>query len=329
MNIANTKHYTVLGAGAWGTALANLLCTNNKNTVVFTRNEQIVHEINTSHTNNTYLKNITLQPDLKASFNLVKILQAAHKIVLAIPAQQLRNFLKENKQHISSDAILILCAKGIEQTTGLFMSQVVQEFLPNNKLAIISGPSFAEDVALNLPTAVTLACEDIDLAQALSLDFSSSKFRCYSNDDIIGVQIGGALKNVFAIASGALAGLGFGESAKAALITRAFAEMRRVGVRLGGRLETFSGLSGLGDLMLSCNSNKSRNFTFGYSISTNINFEEKLTEGYYTADISAKICQELNIDAPLILATYQLIYDKNNIKDIYNELLNRPLKIED
>lgn len=329
MNMVSTKHYTVLGGGAWGTALANLLCTNNINAVLFTRNMQIAHEINTFHTNKTYLKNIALQPNLKASSNLIKNLQTAYKIVVAIPAQQLRDFLKKNKEYISSKAVLILCAKGIEQTSGSFMSQIVQEFLPNNKLAIISGPSFAEDVALGLPTAVTLACQDINIARILSLDFSSSKFRCYSSDDIIGVQIGGALKNVFAIASGALTGLGFGESAKAALITRAFSEMRRIGIKLGGRVETFAGLSGLGDLILSCNSLKSRNFSFGYAISTNTECEPNLTEGYYTADIIAKICQKLDIDAPLILATYQLIYGKNDIKNIYSELLNRPLKIED
>lgn len=321
--------YNVFGGGAWGTALANLLAIKQLPIKLFTRNKQVEAEINNSHSNNSYLKAINLAPNLIATSNLIETLQKSNRLVLAIPAQQLRNFLQNNKNYIKPDAILILCAKGIEQQTGLFMSQIVNEILPKQPLAIISGPSFAEDVAKNLPTAVTIACSDLKLAQNLAVDFSSPNFRCYSSNDIIGVQLGGALKNIFAISSGALAGIGFGESAKAALISRAFAEMRRIGTKLGGRAETFCGLSGLGDLILSCNSHKSRNFSFGYALTTNKIFAAKLTEGYYTTDIAMKLCEELQIEAPLIAATYQLIYKKHNIDEIYQELLNRPLKIED
>lgn len=329
MTAKNSKTYSVFGGGAWGTALANLLANKNINILLYTRNINIAEEINKFNSNNTYLKNIALNKSLQATADLKNAFQYSKNYVLAIPAQQLRNFLNENKAYINSEATLILCAKGIEQNTGLFMSQIVQEFLPKNKFAILSGPSFAEDVTLGLPTAVTIGCENIQIAQEIAQDFSSYKFRCYSNSDIIGVQIGGALKNVFAIACGALAGQGFGESAKSALITRCFAELRRIGLKLGANIETLCGLSGLGDLMLSCNSIKSRNFALGYALSTNTKLESSLTEGYYTAEIAIKICKDLNIDAPLIQTTYDLLYNKNNIELICKALLNRPLKIED
>lgn len=329
MNLSKAESYSVFGGGAWGTALANLLCNNNLNSLLFTRDNNIAHDINNIHKNQKYLGDITLNSKLKATNNLNEAFTYSTKYVLAIPAQQLRDFLTQNLQYINKNAILILCAKGIEENSGLFMSQIIQELLPKNQFAILSGPSFAEEVALSLPTAVTIACQNIDTAQQLAKDFSSCKFRCYSNFDIIGVQIGGALKNVFAIACGALVGKGFGESAKAALITRAFAEMRRIGIKLGANPETLCGLSGLGDLMLSCNSIKSRNFALGYAIGTDTKMEKKLTEGYYTAHIAAQICDELNIEAPLIQATYELIYNKNNIATICDDLLRRPLKIED
>lgn len=323
-------NYAIIGSGAWGTALANMLSLKGFNTKIFGRNEEVIAEINTHHSNNKYLKDIQLSPKLLGSNNLAEILKNSQRIVIAVPAQKLSHFLTENAQIIADSAApLILCAKGIEKERGFFMSQIVADVLPQQKLAILSGPSFAEDVGRSLPTAVTLACSDINLATQLSLELSSVLFRCYISDDILGAQIGGALKNVFAIASGAAAGYGLGDSAAAALITRAFAEMRRIGLRLGGKLETLCGLSGLGDLLLTCSSQKSRNYAYGYALATKSTPSTKLAEGYFTTTIAAQLCQKHDIDAPLIFSVEKLLTDGGSVEEAYGKLFNRPIKFED
>ncbi|MDN5248536.1 NAD(P)H-dependent glycerol-3-phosphate dehydrogenase [Bartonella sp. TP] len=323
-------NYTIIGSGAWGTALANMISQKDFVTQIFGHNQQIINEINTQHSNEKYLPSIKLSSKLIGCSDLQQGLQKAQRIILAVPAQSLRSFLIENKAIISPNpAPLILCAKGIEREQGCFMSQIVAEVLPQHTIAVLSGPSFAEDVARALPTAVTLACQDVALAEQLSLELSSHIFRCYISNDILGAQIGGALKNVFAIASGAAAGYKLGDSAAAALITRSFAEMRRIGISLGGKLETLCGLSGLGDLMLTCNSSKSRNYAYGYALGTKTPPANKLVEGYFTATIAAKLCRKHNIDAPLIFAVEKLLNGTRSIEETCSMLLNRTIKIED
>lgn len=329
MTLQLYKKYGVIGSGAWGTALTNMLVSNNIDCEIFARDIATVEEINNKHTNNKYLPGITLHHNLRATNDLGKLLSNIDVIILAVPAQKTRSFIIENKSSFPEGNPIILCAKGIEQTTGLFMSQIIEELLPNNPALVLSGPSFADDVVRGLATAVTLACKDIKISSEISKHISNNNFRCYISDDIIGAQIGGALKNVFAIACGAAAGYNLGESAKASLITRSFAEIRRIGLKLGGRIESLCGLSGLGDLILSCNSTKSRNFAYGYNLGSGTPPDGRLTEGYYTAYIAAEICKNLEINAPLIFAIKQLLSEETTIEQIYTDLITRPLKIED
>ncbi len=320
---------TVLGGGAWGTALAITLLRAGQGVTLWARDRETVDAINDRQTNPRYLQDLALDPAPKATNDLGKALQDANCILSVVPAQATRAMFGEIGGAIRSGVPIVLCAKGIERNSGKLLSEVATELLPDNPVAALSGPSFAADVARGLPTAVTVAAQHDDLAATLAARFSSERFRCYSSDDLTGVEIGGALKNVLAIAAGAVAGAGLGASAEAAMVTRGFVELRRIGAAFGARPETLMGLSGLGDLILSCGSAQSRNFAYGQALGHGEELEGRpLAEGVATAAIAAEIAAERGIAAPIVTAVDAVLKGRLSISDAVAALLSRPLKSE-
>ncbi len=319
----------ILGGGAWGTALAVTMIRAGHETRLWARDAETVSAINERRENPRYLPGVTLDEGLVASTDLCATLQGADAILSVIPTQATRAVLSDAAAHILAGVPLVLAAKGIERATGRLVSEIAAEILPASPIGALSGPSFAADVVRGLPTAVTVACEDGDRAFALAELFSAPAFRCYSTDDLVGVEIGGALKNVLAIAAGAVSGAGLGASAQAATITRGFVELRRIGAAFGARPETLMGLSGLGDLLLTCGSAQSRNFAYGMALGAGKSREGlALAEGAATAGIALQIARTRGVDAPIIEATAELIDGHITMKDAATRLLARPLKSE-
>lgn len=326
---ARASRIAVLGGGAWGTALALTMLRAGHQTRFWMRDAETVAAINGSHRNPHYLPGIALDPQLRATGDLAAALADAECILAVAPAQALRVVLHAMEGLALTDAPLVICAKGIERDSGRRLSEIVREILPANPVAALSGPSFATDVARGLPTAVTVAAEDGDLAAHLARLLSAPQFRCYSTDDLIGVEIGGALKNVLAIAAGAAAGAGLGASAQAAIVTRGFVEMRRIAASFGAQPETLMGLSGFGDLMLTCGSGQSRNFSYGLALGRGASLDGlPLAEGVATAGIAARIAAERGIAAPITDAVDRMLSGTLTIGDAVGELLSRPLKTE-
>lgn len=319
----------VLGGGAWGTALAHSQCLADNDTALWVRNSATAEQINASRENPGYLPGVSLSPALRATTSAAETMSGASCILVAIPAQSLRIALEQLSGDIPEQIPLILCAKGIERDTGKLPSEVANEVLPGTPVAALSGPSFAADVARGLPTAVTVAAEDGQLAHELATLLWAPQLRCYSSDDLAGIEIGGALKNVLAIAAGIVCGAKLGDSAQAALTTRGFAELRRVGGALGARSETLMGLSGLGDLILTCSSPKSRNFAYGIALGSGKPVDGlPLAEGVATAGIAAKLAAEHRIEAPVIDAVASVLDGSLTVSDAAVKLLARPLKAE-
>ncbi len=319
----------VLGGGAWGTALALAMLRAGHEVMLWARDAATVDAIGRGE-NPRYLPGIVFEPGIKATTDLGLALSGAHCVLAVVPAQSLRAVLGEAKEHMPAAAPLVLCAKGIERASGELLSAVVAEILPHNPVAALSGPSFAADVARGLPTAVVVAARDEALSADLAQRFSALNLRCYSSDDLTGVEIGGALKNVFAIAAGAVTGAGLGASAQAAMVTRGFAELRRIGAAFGARPETVMGLSGLGDLLLSCASVQSRNFGYGLALGRGEPLAGRpLAEGVPTAGIAARIAAERSIDAPIISAVAAILEGAVSIQEAVSALMSRPLKNED
>jgi glycerol-3-phosphate dehydrogenase (NAD(P)+) len=320
----------VIGGGAWGTALGTMAARNGNAVRLYARNAATVDSINNSHRNEAYLPGIDLHPALSASTDAGDILDDSDLILCVIPAQALAGAMQELKDMIPATVPLVICAKGIERKSGLLMSDLVAGILPDHTLGALSGPSFASDVARGLPTAVTVAARSQALADRIALTLSGPTFRCYSTDDLTGVEVGGALKNVLAIAAGAAIGRGFGASAQAALVTRGFVELRRIGQVLGARPETIMGLSGLGDLMLTCSTPQSRNYSYGLALGRGEDLTGRpLAEGVATAGIAAELAVRNNIEAPIIAAVAQILDRHITIDEAMEALLARPLKNED
>jgi glycerol-3-phosphate dehydrogenase (NAD(P)+) len=318
----------VLGGGAWGTALALAMLRAGHAVRLFARDPETVAAIGRGE-NQRYLPGIAIAPGIEATSDIGAALDGADCVLAVTPAQSLRATLTAAKNSMPSGIPLVLCAKGIERDTGDLLSAIVEEILPRNPVAALSGPSFATDVARGLPTAVVVAARDEALAAELAARFSAENLRCYSSDDLVGVEIGGALKNVFAIAAGAVAGAGLGASAQAAMVTRGFVELRRIGSAFGARPETLMGLSGLGDLLLTCSSAQSRNFAYGLALGQGKPLAGlKLAEGVPTAAIAARIAAERGIDAPIITAVSAILDGTITIRQAVTALMTRPLKTE-
>jgi glycerol-3-phosphate dehydrogenase (NAD(P)+) len=321
----------VLGAGAWGTALANTIARAGRNVTLWSRDEARAAAIAQSRLSPA-LPGVRLDPQIAVTSSLAAA-GNADAILIVVPAQALRAVASALSRHVAKAVPVIACAKGIEAGTEKFMTEVIAESAPSAIPAILSGPSFAADVARGLPTAVTLAASDDDLAAALARALGSATFRLYHSTDIRGVEIGGAAKNVLAIAAGIVAGRKLGASAAAALTTRGFAELVRFGRACGARMETLTGLSGLGDLILTCTTPQSRNYSLGIALGQGQTPEQaraasKLAEGLYTASVLVRMAASRKIDMPIAAAIAEVIESKSSVDEAITKLLTRPFRAE-
>ncbi|MCQ2914401.1 MAG: NAD(P)-dependent glycerol-3-phosphate dehydrogenase [Alphaproteobacteria bacterium] len=328
------KKIAVLGAGAWGTALAHVCAKNVEQVKFWARETELVNEFNKTHINSVYLPDVKVDDNIVATSDLKEAIKDVDAVLLVIPAQFLRSTLLPVKDFWRDDLPTIICAKGIEQKTGKLMSETIQEIIPNALLAVLSGPTFAEEVAMDKPTALTLACKDEKIGKELMNVLSSKTFRPYFTTDIIGVQVGGAVKNVMAIAAGIVAGKKLGDNAHAALITRGLAEINRLAISLGANPITLMGLAGIGDLVLTANSTQSRNFTVGLelgkgkSLSEILDGKKSVAEGVYTASAVLEKAKTMNIEMPICEALSKIMNDNEKVDDIIFNLFDRPLKSE-
>jgi glycerol-3-phosphate dehydrogenase (NAD(P)+) len=323
----------VVGAGAWGTALAQLCARAGLGVTLWTREPALARSLAETGRNDLYLPGVTLAPAICATSDLAD-LSSADLILATTPAQHMRGVLAGLKPKLHAGAPVILCAKGVEQGSLKLMTQVLAEALPQARPAVLSGPSFAAEVAQGLPTAVTLACPDLALREALARALASPTFRPYLTDDLIGAEAGGAVKNVLAIACGVVEGRGLGRSAHAALITRGFAEMTRFGVALGGRAETLAGLCGLGDLVLTCSSPQSRNMSVGLALGRGETLaaalagKRSVAEGVASAPAVRALGERLGVEMPISEAVAKVVAGEIGVERAIEDLLSRPLKSE-
>lgn len=323
----------VIGAGAWGTALAEACARAGRDVMVWAFEAEVVDAINTAHENTLFLPGPRLNPAIRATSDPAD-LAGCDAFLLVTPAQHARATLEPFSGVIGEGAPVVLCAKGFERGSLSLMTQVLEQTLPHAAPAVLSGPSFAIDVAKGLPTAVTLACEEAALGEALMAAVGSPAFRPYYSDDLIGAEAGGAVKNVLALAAGVVEGKGLGKSAHAALIARGFAEMTRLGEALGGRRETLAGLCGLGDLVLTCSSPQSRNMSCGLALGRGETLEAILgartgvTEGVATAPALVALAERCGVEMPICQAMDAVISGQLAVDDAIDALLSRPFRAE-
>jgi glycerol-3-phosphate dehydrogenase (NAD(P)+) len=323
----------VVGAGAWGTALAQVGASAGHDVVLWALEAQVVETINNQRENTMFLPGVRLAPQIVGTTQL-SALRGVDAVLAVIPAQFMRATLAKLAPVLAQGTPVILCSKGIEQGSLNLMTDVLAQTLPHCVGAVLSGPSFAKDVAIGLPTAVTLACRDSILGAKLVDYIGISTFRPYLTDDLIGAEIGGAVKNVLAIACGMAQGQGLGESARAALITRGFAEMTRLGVALGGKAQTLAGLCGLGDLVLTCSSTASRNFSLGMSLGQGLSIEQALegkvsiAEGAATAPALMSLAASHNVSMPICEGVAAILAGRIGVDGAIKALLSRPFKAE-
>jgi glycerol-3-phosphate dehydrogenase (NAD(P)+) len=320
----------VIGGGAWGTALAQVAATGGRETLLWALESEVVEAVNRRRENSLFLAGVPLSESIRATGDLAELDQCEAWLVVT-PAQHMRAVLER-----AGDCArpLILCAKGIEEKSGELLHRVAKQTCPGADIAVLSGPTFAHEVAKGMPTAVTLAAEDPALAERLRGRIGQPTFRIYVTDDLAGAEIGGAVKNVLAIACGVVEGKGLGQNARAALIGRGFAEMTRFGLAHGARRETLAGLSGLGDLVLTCSSASSRNYSLGKGIGEGRSAAELLAdrktvaEGAFTAPVLARLAKDKGIDMPIVDAVDALIAGRANVDQALGALLSRPPKAE-
>ena len=327
------SYISVIGAGSWGTTLACLLSDKGFDVTLWVYEKELAEEINKTRINKTYLPDVLIPDDIKVTNNIGDSIKKARYVLNAIPAQYVRTVFKEAIPYIPDEATLISVSKGIERGTLLTVSSVLKE-LTDHTIAVLSGPSFAKEVIKKLPTAVTLAAEDKNTGLMLQEIFNLNNFRVYTHDDIIGAEIGGALKNVMAIASGISDSLGLGNNTRASLITRGLIEMTRLGVAMGAKERTFSGLSGIGDLVLTCTSPLSRNYTVGVKLGHGLkprdilNQTKSVAEGVATAESAYNLSKKYNIEMPIVEQVYRVLYEDKDPAFAVKDLMERSLKSE-
>jgi glycerol-3-phosphate dehydrogenase (NAD(P)+) len=325
---------TIVGAGAWGTALADLVARSGQKTVLWARETDVVADVNAHHTNARFLKGIALAPTLTATDDLVAAVADASTITFVAPSHVLRAVIRSAAHVVRKDAILIVATKGIERETFALMTDIVAEELPGRPVVALSGPSFAAEVAMRQPTAVVAASRDAAAALRTQQLFSSPEFRVYTQRDVVGVELGGALKNVMAVATGVLDGLGLGFNPRAALITRGLAEMTRLGVALGAEPLTFAGLAGIGDLVLTCTGSLSRNRTVGVEIGQGRPIEEVLharetiAEGVITTQSAHALAMSRGVEMPIVRTMHRILFEAMPPRDAIAELMARALRAE-
>lgn len=326
------KKVAVLGAGSWGTALAIVLADNNHEVRLWGHKQAQIDEINQYHTNEKYLKNITLSERIVGYTSMAEAVSGVEAIVLAVPTKAMREVCQQVKGYLSSPALFVHVSKGIEPDTHLRVSEVIEEELPESvreAVVVLSGPSHAEEVSLRQPTTVTAAALDVKAAEKVQDLFINQHFRVYTNTDVVGVEIGGSLKNIIALAAGITDGLGYGDNAKAALITRGLAEIARLGSCLGANPLTFLGLTGMGDLIVTCTSVHSRNWRAGNMLGKGMKLDEVLenmgmvVEGVRTTKAAYQLSQKLQVKMPLTSALYHVLFDGVDPKDAVDELMSR------
>lgn len=328
---------SVLGAGGWGTALAVVLHNNGHNVTLWEYKRSYAKILSKTRINKVYLPGIKLPKEINITHSLEDAVENMHMIVLAIPSQYIRSVLQKLKKSDFTDTILVSVAKGIETDTLLTVSLVIKDVIKkisDKNIGVLSGPSHAEEVAKKIPTAVVAASKSLETAEQIQAAFMTSYFRVYSSTDIIGVELGGALKNVIAIGAGIVDGAKFGDNTKAAIMTRGIAEISRVGIELGARPETFSGLSGIGDVIVTCMSRHSRNRYVGEQIGKGKKLKDILksmnmvAEGVVTTKSARELALQAKVEAPIIEAVYKTLYENRDAQKMTFELMNRDVKSE-
>jgi glycerol-3-phosphate dehydrogenase (NAD(P)+) len=327
------SYITVIGAGSWGTTLAHLLAGKGFDIALWVYEKGLSEEMRRTRINSTYLPGIELPDNIHITSSMEEALRKTRYIVNAVPAQFTRSIFREVLPYLVEEAIIVSVSKGIERGTLLTVSSILKE-LTHHEIAVLSGPSFAKEVIKRLPTAVTLATENIHTGVLLQEIFNVNHFRVYTHDDLLGVELGGALKNVMAIASGIADSLGLGNNARASLITRGLIEMTRLGIAMGAKERTFSGLSGIGDLVLTCSSPLSRNYTVGTRLGQGMKPKDILAEmrsvaeGVPTAESAYALSQKYSIEMPIIEQVYRVLYEDKDPVHAVKDLMERSLKSE-
>ena len=328
------KKVAFLGGGSFGTALGILLANKGHKVSIYDRDKTVVDDININKKNDKYIKGLKIPKNVTAYNDLDEALKEVEYVILAVPSHVIRISAKSLKNKINKDVILVSIAKGIEEGTNLRLSEVIEEDIPNNKVVILSGPSHAEEVAFDIPTTVVVSSKDNNAITKVQDLFIDNNFRVYTNDDLVGVEIGGAVKNIIALAAGVCDGIGYGDNTKAALMTRGMAEIVRVGIKLGGKPETFLGLTGMGDLIVTCTSLHSRNRRAGFLIGKGESVDEAIkdvgmvVEGIKACRAFYELKEKLDVEMPITDILYKVLFKDKNPKDAVVELMEREKKNE-
>ncbi len=333
MTAETFKTVGVIGAGAWGTALAQVSVLGGNDVILHAREAEVVASINERHENSLYLGGVELSPQVRATTDMADL--AACDLILAVPpAQHMRSTLTAYSAHMKPGTPVVLCAKGVERGSDALMTEVLEAVLPEAVAAVLAGPNFAREVAMGLPSAVTLACADEDLGARIAATLAGPSFRPYQSTDLIGAESGGAIKNVIAIACGIAEGKGLGRNAHAALITRGFAEMTRLAMAMGAQLVTMAGLCGMGDLVLTCSSPQSRNMSVGLALGQGQTLEQFLAgkvsvaEGVQSAPAVCDLGRKTGVELPICEAVNAVLTGELDVDGAIDALLSRPLKSE-
>lgn len=328
---------TVFGMGSFGTALANVLAENGHTVLIWGKNEDSVKELNDHHQNKRYLKDVVLDSRIKATSDIKEAANFTDIYLMALPTKAMREVTSEIDSLIDSKKTFIHVAKGIENDTFKRVSEMIEDSISedhNGGIGVLSGPSHAEEVVIKQPTTVAASSKDEKVSKLIQDLFMNDYLRVYTNNDLVGVELGGALKNIIAVASGIVAGMGYGDNAKAALMTRGLAEISRLGEKLGADPMTFLGLGGIGDLIVTCTSTHSRNYTLGFKLGQGQTMDEALNEmnmvveGIYTTNSVYHLAKQQNVDMPITNALYKVLFEDNPVKDSVKDLMGRDKKSE-
>lgn len=328
---------TVFGMGSFGTALANVLAENGHTVLMWGKNEDSVKELNDHHQNKRYLKDVVLYSRIKATSDIKEAVNFTDIYLMALPTKAMREVTSEIDSLIDSKKTFIHVAKGIENDTFKRVSEMIEDSISedhNGGIGVLSGPSHAEEVVIKQPTTVAASSKDEKVSKLIQDLFMNDYLRVYTNNDLVGVELGGALKNIIAVASGIVAGMGYGDNAKAALMTRGLAEISRLGEKLGADPMTFLGLGGIGDLIVTCTSTHSRNYTLGFKLGQGQTMDEALNEmnmvveGIYTTNSVYHLAKQQNVDMPITNALYKVLFEDNPVKDSVKDLMGRDKKSE-
>jgi len=328
------RRITLLGGGSWGTALSKLLSENGHEVKVWLRDEKQCMELSQKRVNKKYLPEVKIPLNIEFTSDINEAVKDAEILLIVTPTQMIRNVLKQINAEYKKDKIIVNASKGIEMGTLSLVSNIVSNETSNCFFAVLTGPSHAEEVGLNLPTAITIACENKEVAEIIQDVFMSSYFRVYTNEDIIGAELGGALKNIIALGAGISDGIGYGDNAKAALMNRGIVEIARLGIAMGADIHTFYGLSGIGDLIATCTSRHSRNRNAGFLIGQGLSKDEAVkkvgmvVEGITTTYAAYELAKKLNVEMPIVDAMYDVLENNADVKETVNKLMLRDKKEE-